>query len=476
MRVNVAVDRNLEGAAIALSGIDEAAPSTLAFGDRRTTVARVAAHPRRGRTAAGAGTRGPLLRVSPAVAAELGLARRMPLRVKRDDTSWRLGPCVALYVQAMSDTPRFGEQTPMFKDLSRLARKMGVDLVVIEPGFLRRRRGWRYDVQRNRWQLASLPTPDLVLRRSGSFSRQVKRVAEAELDWFARHGRLHTLSAQDTNKYAFYNLLHSVSELKDYPPYTTVARHVRDVFEAVRKRRDVYVKPFGGARGASVLRLVASSRGVTAYWQTGAAPKGKRSGAPSKPGGASVRLRERQVPSVHSESLSTYAAFQQFWARTKLKECLVQDTVQLARTAQGEPFDLRWLVQVVEDTPTVVARVARVAKRQAVTTNIHTGGRAVDAPHTLRAVFGADKAKKLIAALDDIALRVAAELQKRYGPFAEVGIDLGVDQQGRIVLFEVNPTPGRRMLRELSAGLRELSLTYLLEYAMRATGFAGKVD
>ncbi len=91
-----------------------------------------------------------------------------------------------------------------------------------------------------------------------------------------------------------------------------------------------------------------------------------------------------------------------------------------------------------------------------------TGGRA-RLPHHI---------DEVIAAVDRVALAVAKRLQRLYGPFAEVGIDLALRKSGEVVVFEVNPTPGRRMLRSLPGNIREMSLHCLVEYAIRANGIS----
>jgi hypothetical protein len=73
--------------------------------------------------------------------------------------------------------------------------------------------------------------------------------------------------------------------------------------------------------------------------------------------------------------------------------------------------------------------------------------------------------------LDAIAYAVYRRLQKSYGDFGEIGIDLAVRSDQSVILFEVNPTPGRRMLRSISKEAREMSLIRLLEYASFKAGF-----
>lgn len=473
MLVELTVDRSLSGANVKLGGWHGAIVlRTIRFADRHVNIGRVQQPSGRFRKGFSDLI---TLSVSPFVAATLRLPReRCRLYADEADGDWRLGPCLAVYARATADKQRkFGEQTQMFQDLSQEAKRRGVDFVVIGPGFRQSHRGWRYESSVGHWRLRTLPTPDVVLRRSGSFAKGDQENARSDLAWFSRTGRLHTLPATCSNKFLFYQLLKSVPGLRSYAPRSTVATSATQVWQAVKNRRNVYVKPISGAQGVSVLRINREGAKVRASWEVSTA-KVLKSGTLDVGDAARVDDSTRPV-SVRTRVMDDITAFRQFWIRTGLKRCLVQDTVPLPRTRDGQPYDLRWLIQCVEE-PRVIARVARIGQVGAVTTNIHTGGEAVDAVTLLKELLGAAKASQVLRELDDAALAVATELTRRFGQFAEAGLDMALRDDDSLAIFEVNPTPGRRMLRCLSSELREMSLATLLEYAIHATGFTASVD
>lgn len=476
MLVEVTVDKRLSGAGIRLSGWSRAnLPRTLRFADRTVTLSRVQLMTGQGRAKKGVQSQ-LVLSVSPAIATTL----RLPIqqcRLCSDEAEgdWRLGPCFAVYARTTSDEQRrFGEQTQLFEDLSVEAGRRGVDLVVIGPGFRQSHQGWRYDTSSHSWRTCLLPTPDGVIRRSGAFARRDQETARADLAWFSRTARLHTLPATCSNKFFFYQLLKSVPQLRPFAPRSTVATNALQVWRAVLNRNHVYVKPVTGAQGVSVVRLDREGKRVRASWEVSSASRAKPLVKDGTPIGHEVSGAVRPM-SVRSQVFDGIAGFRQFWQGTGLKRCLVQDTVPLPTTRYGQPFDLRWLIQSV-DEPMIMARVARVGQGGAVTTNIHTGGEAVDAVTLLREQLGGTRASQVIRELDHAALAVANELTRRFGQFAEAGLDMALRDDDTLAIFEVNPTPGRRMLRQLSPDLREMSLVTLLEYAIHATGFTASVD
>jgi glutathione synthase/RimK-type ligase-like ATP-grasp enzyme len=397
------------------------------------------------------------LRVSPWVRKTLRLPASSHLNVYIQGDEWRLGPCLGLYASSVAKQDRvFGEQTMMFQDMVRLGHEYGVDVVIMTPGCLKTQVGWRYDTVTSNWVQEQLPTPDIVLRRSGTFRKPWMDV-NYELKTLDRQGKLHTLPRSISNKWTFYRLLKTVTGLKDHLPVSHLAKSGSDVWNISRTYRDVYVKPLTGAQGISVYRLQMHHSTLLATWEERDVRRTGHKNAKS----LSTSVKERKITGE--------ADFLRFWQQTGLRQCIVQETIDLPRTDDGRPFDFRWLIQYTEK-PHVVARVARVGKPQSVTTNIHTGGQAVDAGQVLNFIDGKSP-HDLTSKLDKVALTVAETLRKKLGPFAEMGVDLAIRPDGRIIVFEVNPTPGRRMLRSLSGTVREMSLEYLLEYAIRATEF-----
>lgn len=116
---------------------------------------------------------------------------------------------------------------------------------------------------------------------------------------------------------------------------------------------------------------------------------------------------------------------------------LLQRYVNLAR-CQGRPFDLRVPVQRGGDGRwTVPGMVAKVAGRHPYLTNMAQGGRAIPAQQALEAAFGSEAAS-VMGRVEALALDVARAVAQRHPFAADLGLDIGVDQNGVPWLFEVN--------------------------------------
>lgn len=413
------------------------------------------------------------LTMSPEMANTLGIPNGHTIHLALQADTLILGPVVGLYVDIQENSVRrFGEQTQLFRELATLGEKMGVCVTIIGPPFHSTNVGWRLfpkkdrasDGSRTEWKRITIKKPDLVLRRSGGFINHKESIAIEDLRRFAKENKLHTLPRICSNKWNLYGFLKKIPEVLPHLPFTTVANEAKHVYEAVRTRKNVYIKPLSGSQGISIYNLRWNDGAILASWEERIVPRQtERLSTVFHP---DTRIRELKLSSIE--------AFSQFWKETGLRRCLVQDKVSLCRIDE-KPVDFRWLIQS-SDHPVVVARVARVGKRGAITTNIHTGGQAVafedlidQLPHTAMIKQDKDIGKKL----DQLATVVMHRLASKYGPFVELGIDFAIDNHGKIFLFEVNPTPGRRMLKSLDSSVRELSLQEMIEYAIRATGFTG---
>lgn len=366
-------------------------------------------------------------------------------------------PVLGLYVEGIHSGDRpFGEQTRMFQDLTTYGDELGVHVLVLTPGDYGTNRGIRYKSDTQRWVYQHPIQPDIVLRRTGMFPKLTAATATRELKRLKALGKLHTLPRMSSNKWSFYELLRRVPQLRSYLPKTSLCESGRELYDMLRSRPDVYVKPLGGTRGVSIYRLKRNGDTVHASWERRVVPR--KQDQTSKEFKPETRVEEQYISSLN-ECLA-------FWTRTGLRRAIVQDTIHLPKKDDA-PYDFRWLMGP-SDKPSVVGRVARMGQPKAITTNIHTGGTSVSAQEMIEELVGRNESDRTLRRMDDVAKRVVTTLAKKYGPFAEVGIDLALTEDGDIYIFEMNPTPGRRMLRSLDPGLHRLSLETLLEYVIRA--------
>ncbi len=120
-------------------------------------------------------------------------------------------------------------------------------------------------------------------------------------------------------------------------------------------------------------------------------------------------------------------------------------------TRGGIPFDIRIHVLRVKGRWHVGGMVGRLAKKNSILTNRHSGGAAIAIDDLLTKGLGysintCDQIKDELAKVGLIAANVISRVHPKW---AEFGVDVGIDPKGRIWIYEVNITPGIKNFRDV---------------------------
>ena len=113
-------------------------------------------------------------------------------------------------------------------------------------------------------------------------------------------------------------------------------------------------------------------------------------------------------------------------------------------TPEGRPYDLRMLIQKNERGEWMTTGMAiRTGKPHGLTSNLHGGGRAEKAVPFLLRHFHRDQVSDIMEKIRWLAAVVPPHIERHHGRLLELGLDVGIDTDGRIWLLEVNSKPGR---------------------------------
>ena len=117
------------------------------------------------------------------------------------------------------------------------------------------------------------------------------------------------------------------------------------------------------------------------------------------------------------------------------------------------------------------AVVARIADKNSIITSPRSGG-GVEYFSTVMNEQCLSSRKTILKSIRDLSMEVAKTLEDQVGHFAELGLDFGVDVQGKVWLIEVNGKPLKVSIEMLkNAILTRKSYTRPLEYAVYLSGF-----
>lgn len=125
---------------------------------------------------------------------------------------------------------------------------------------------------------------------------------------------------------------------------------------------------------------------------------------------------------------------------------LLQPYLQL-NNANGEPFDVRVLMQKNENGEwSTTGMAVRAGRKHTLTSNLHGGGSAHRALPFLTKELGEQAASRAVHIIHHLSEAIPKHLESHFGRLGELGIDFGIDRRGKVWILEVNSKPGRSSL------------------------------
>lgn len=382
---------------------------------------------------------------------------RAPISWKVTKNEIRIGPFVAAYAfyTGKMEEP-FAANTDVLQDMTRLSKELAISFYVISVGGLdpekRIASSWIFDEKTNQWKQVDCPWPDFFIQKTITTPAKWKNVIQQELALLEME-RGEMLSRDLGSKWDVFRMLYDDSSIRPFLPQTKPIQKIQDIRNMLQRYNTVYIKPARGTQGKNIYRFTRMTSDT-----------------------ADVQF----LANIHQvKTVKLQLSKNKVWLKRRFLsklQFLVQQGICLIHNQQGRAGDFRWLLQK-DGTGEwrITARVARIGSKGGITTNVSTGGEVLHAAKFLQQTsFPNTRTAKLIKQIDQLALQIVNFLEKQVGAMGELGIDIGIDQAGKPWLIEVNPRPGRKMLKMLDRSLRELSLRRPLEYAKYTVGFSDR--
>jgi len=175
----------------------------------------------------------------------------------------------------------------------------------------------------------------------------------------------------------------------------------------------IYFKPTDGSGGAKVVKITNYNHTYT----------------------AKHRMNSMTFSSIYELYL---------WMRSfaEQRSFILQKGIALAKS-NGKPFDIRVMVQKTnEGTWKTTAIFCKVGRPGKVATNYNQGGHLQFITPTLtNAGYGEKKQENIQSKLRHLGTSVAHVFSKYNSGFKELGLDVAIDQNGKIWILEVNTRP-----------------------------------
>ncbi|WP_033829596.1 YheC/YheD family endospore coat-associated protein [Bacillus andreraoultii] len=272
----------------------------------------------------------------------------------------------------------------------------------------------------NHWKQIDLPLPNVIYDRLPNRTvenlAQIKKLKRKLQDEYA----IPWFNPRFFNKMEVYQKLVKESSIKTYLPKTVQFSDDTLLKEMLDEFGYIYLKPDKGSAGAGIFQIKQTDEGIF------------------------VRFRDedsqnRLIKFTHNTTLYRFL-------QEKISEpYIIQQGIQLIRFNQ-QFADFRIHTNKNPEGKWVATVLAcKLSGKGSPTTHVMAGGEV----KTLDEIFINDEerkdyTKKLVRAV----ILLSEQLEKKMdGIIAEIGFDIGIDEDGKIWMFEANAKPGRSIFK-----------------------------
>lgn len=325
------------------------------------------------------------------------------------------------------------------------AREFNIEAFIFSPGDVDWAQemvaGWELvgNQQRYSWIRKRFPLPSVVYNQIKN--RRDERCPDVQFLKKELARRSITLFNPDFfSKNDIYKVL-SNTEAKELMPETNPFGNPHIFVQMLNRFPLVYIKPSGGSLGKGIVRVESHN----SYFS----------------------LQMRQGEQNRNLRFHNKQELFQYLKRICGKNHVIQQGIYL-KEMDGAPTDFRVHLQKNRSGFwEIVAIGGKIAGVGSITTHVHSGGRVMNAEQLLANWYPDNQAQMSMKLHEDAILIAECLEQRLQGVIGELGLDMGIDQDDQIWLFEVNSKPGKAIFRIPSLKLKGMeSARHIMEFAL----------
>ncbi|GGA51305.1 hypothetical protein GCM10007416_25530 [Kroppenstedtia guangzhouensis] len=396
----------------------------------------------------------PLVRIHSRLAEKLRITNQHHLNIRYDARNGALhfGPFLGILINEDvqgNSKQKFGMMARFLEECAQACASKGVALIVFPPEGIhlskRTVRGWSY--QGKKWELIEAPLPDTVYNRITSRRIERRQALQQKLSILRNIHQIPVFNETFLNKQQVHNLLTKDANMRPLLPETHLY-HPKRLRIMLNRHRIVYLKPTNGSLGQGIIRVTAvDGKWVCQYTEAASA-----------------------VTRIFPRADEAFRHLRQRVAGSRSRY-LIQQGLNLVKW-DGRPVDFRVLIQKNgKGIWSVTSTVARVANDQNIVSNLARGGTLRKAGEVLAAVQA--KNKPTLQQIRNKALSIVEAFERlSQGHYAELGVDLVLDQQGQLWLLELNSKPSKTDETVNPSTVIRPSVNRLVDYVSYITGWA----
>ncbi len=304
----------------------------------------------------------------------------------------------------------------------------------------------QFSATRGKWESALYPIPDVVYDRIHSRSAEARNSVKYAKIRLMQMPYLNYFNPHYLNKWNVHQIMAANPRLTEYLPDTRELTQ-DNLEEMLRKYHTLFIKPSNGSLGKGIIK-VSSHRGQFNY----------------------VIYRNRRLRGQARSAAELMNKTKKFRGD---RHYIVQQGLELIKY-RGASFDLRIIYQKNGRGEWQISKkFCRIAPRGSSISNLSSGGRVEKSLKVLQHAF---KNSNLIETKNEqirlLCKMVAGTLETdNNSTFGELGMDIGIDRNGRLYLIEVNSKPRKTTETVFSPAIVRSTFKRPLAYASYLAGF-----
>ncbi|WP_280771730.1 YheC/YheD family protein [Salipaludibacillus daqingensis] len=282
--------------------------------------------------------------------------------------------------------------------------------------------GYYYDFIEKTWKTGSFPYPDVLYRRGGP-SRKFREHYHTFLDQCHKRDTI-MLNPVPLGNWEIYDYFGKVKRLKPYLMETILYRRPDHLFNMLKKHQNVYMKGVTGRKGEQVVRveIVRDNLYKCKYYNH-----------------SKQRIRTKRFKTMDD----MIPFINKFY---KGKNFMVQEGIDLLEL-DGRRLDLRAELQRNKKGEIDITGIsARMSKKNSPVT-IHSDAYKLEKLFDLLK-FSKEKKVALKQEIEDFLYMVYEDTERKYGVFAEIGIDFALTKDLEIKFIECNSQSAKVSLQK----------------------------
>lgn len=371
-----------------------------------------------------------------------------------------IGPTIGILTSALPRKEAFGASSTQAEliYLSNIGRTLNAQIYVFTPNSIdwenHCTKGYVYKPVSDKcgiWESSVYPLPDVVYDRIPSRKAEARPAIKMTKRKLMSLPELKYFNQSFFNKWRVYQMLITNSSLMPYLPETRILNQ-NNLQEMLTRHRTLFVKPANGSLGKGIIKIFDKGDGKIHY---AVYINGKQHGSADDAANFLEKTRHFRQKRIY----------------------IVQQGIDLAKYKDAA-FDIRIIYQKNGEGKWIISKkFIRVAAQGSSISNLSKGGHAEQSKLVLSQILKQNK--RLIETknneMKNLCENVATTMEKvSKTTLGELGLDIGIDQQGRLWLIEVNSKPRKTTETEMSQSIVRNTFKRPLEYGIYLAGFDNK--